>query len=221
MRQTIQRTIICPPAAPCTLGFVLALRVVFTICLLAAPTVLAQPPDEQGEAAAGRALFAATGCSICHGPDGTGTTAGPRIATEDLTLEQFIAAIRQSLRTMPAFDSNVLPDPDASAMYAFLASADRPQRAPAGRSDMGAESFAAYGCYSCHSNEAQGGMHGPRLGPDPITFARFSWYVRHPSATMPPYSPSVLTEQEIADIYAFVESRPAPPPITSIQLLAP
>jgi mono/diheme cytochrome c family protein len=197
----------------------------FPLLAFTAANVLAQRDAApsgalEREIAMGGARFAASGCSVCHGSDGAGTDLGPRLAVEALTPEQFTASLRQSLRTMPAFDSNTLSDRDAAAIYAFLASRGRSASA-AGRGDVGATLFAAYGCYSCHSNEAQGGMHGPRLGPDPITFARFSWYVRHPSATMPPYSPVVLSEQDIADIYAFVASRPAPPPLDRIPLLAP
>jgi hypothetical protein len=38
---------------------------------------------------------------------------------------------------------------------------------------------------------------------------------------MPPYSTVVVSDQELADIYAFVASRPRPPPIDNISLLAP
>jgi len=201
-------------APRCTALYCLVLASVFSSGLPAQPS-----PSDIAVDDAARA-FAAAGCGACHGSDGAGSAAGPRIAAEDLTLSEFIGAVRRPLRTMPAFSAEVLPDQSVEQLYTFLESQAVPARAT-GRADTGARLFAAYGCYSCHANEAQGGMHGPRLGPDPITFARFSWYVRHPSASMPPYSESVLTDQDIADIYAFVESRPQPPPLSSLPLLAP
>jgi hypothetical protein len=38
---------------------------------------------------------------------------------------------------------------------------------------------------------------------------------------MPPYSTKVLTEQELADIYAWVNARPRPPAVNSLPQLAP
>ena len=61
---------------------------------------------------------------------------------------------------------------------------------------------------------------GPRLGPDPIPFARFAQYVRSPTGEMPPYTEKVLSNQEMADIYAFVQTRPRPPAVNSIPQLA-
>jgi ubiquinol-cytochrome c reductase cytochrome c subunit len=77
------------------------------------------------------------------------------------------------------------------------------------------------GCYECHANEGQGGAQGPRLGPNPIPFARFGTYVRNPAGDMPPYTAKVLSDQDLAAIYAFLEARPRPPAVNSIPLLAP
>jgi mono/diheme cytochrome c family protein len=93
--------------------------------------------------------------------------------------------------------------------------------APAGRVDVGAVLYRKVGCFQCHVNEAQGGANGPRLGPDPVPFARFSQYTRKPTGDMPPYSEKVLSAQDMADIYAFVRSRPRPPAVSAIPLLAP
>ena len=93
--------------------------------------------------------------------------------------------------------------------------------APAGRVDIGAAIYRKVGCFQCHVNEAQGGANGPRLGPDPVPFARFTQYVRRPAGDMPPYSEKVLSAQDIADIYAFVRARPRPPAVSAIPLLAP
>jgi hypothetical protein len=38
---------------------------------------------------------------------------------------------------------------------------------------------------------------------------------------MPPYTEKVLSNPELADIYAFVQSRPRPPAVNSIPQLAP
>jgi mono/diheme cytochrome c family protein len=93
--------------------------------------------------------------------------------------------------------------------------------APAGRVDVGAAIYRKVGCFQCHVNEAQGGANGPRLGPDPVPFGRFTQYVRRPTGDMPPYSEKVLSAQDMADIYAFVRARPRPPAVSAIPLLAP
>ena len=178
-----------------------------------APRVAAQPSG-------GAAVFAQSGCSACHGADGAGTAAGPRLAAGTLALDGFTAAVRRGQRTMPAYAAQTLSEERLGDIYAYLQS-QRAPNAATGRAEAGARLFAAYGCYSCHGNEAQGGVTGPRLGPGPITFARFEWYVRQPTLQMPPYSTVIVSEQDLADIYAFVESRPKPPPLDSISLLAP
>ena len=93
--------------------------------------------------------------------------------------------------------------------------------APAGRIEVGATIYRKVGCFQCHVNEAQGGANGPKLGPDPIPFARFMQYVRRPNGDMPPYSEKVLSAQDMADVYAFVRARPRPPAVSAIPLLAP
>ncbi len=168
----------------------------------------------------GAQLLTQSGCAVCHGADGQGTAAGPSLDASALSLDEFVASVRQATRTMPAYAAEILPDENLSRMFAFL-EAQTTEPASAGRVDVGAELYSAYGCYSCHADEAQGGQHGPRLGPDPITYARFEWYTRHPTRTMPPYSTVVLTDQDMVDIYAFVEAQPQPPPLESIPLLAP
>jgi mono/diheme cytochrome c family protein len=168
----------------------------------------------------GLSLFEAVGCASCHGAQGSGTALGPKLAASAQSAAAFVAFVRQPARTMPAYTEQTVSDQDLERMYRSL-QAQTTTGVPGGRADVGAQLFAAVGCYSCHANEAQGGMHGPRLGPDPISFARFSWYVRQPTRTMPPYSSVVLSDQEIADIYAFVAAQPQPPAMSTIPLLAP
>ena len=92
--------------------------------------------------------------------------------------------------------------------------------APAGNAETGKKLFVSYGCYQCHGYEAQGSSAtGPRLGPKPIAWAAFQRYVRRPTNQMPPFTEKVVTDTDLANIYAFLQSRPAPPPVASIPLL--
>jgi len=92
---------------------------------------------------------------------------------------------------------------------------------PAGRADVGKTLFTKNGCFQCHANEAQGGAAGPRLGPGPLPYAAFAAYVRRPTGEMPPYTAKVLSDRDLADIHAFLQSLPAPPPVSTLPLLAP
>lgn len=85
----------------------------------------------------------------------------------------------------------------------------------------GAALYRKKGCYECHVEEAQGGPQGPRLGPNPIPLPRFTAYVRNPTGDMPPFTERVLSNQELADIYAFLQARAQPKPSATVPLLAP
>jgi len=92
--------------------------------------------------------------------------------------------------------------------------------APAGDAKNGKKLFAADGCYQCHGYEAQGATPtGPRLGPKPIAFAQFQKYVRSPTGQMPPYTVKSIPDKDLADIYAFLQSIPAPPAPDGIAIL--
>ena len=96
-----------------------------------------------------------------------------------------------------------------------------PASAPAPAADNvenGKRIFTKYGCYECHGRQNQGGWReGPRIGPLP--YPSFSSYVRKPSGNMPPYTEKVVSNQELMDIYAFLQSLPKPPALQTIPLL--
>src|SRR6204780_1222981 len=92
------------------------------------------------------------------------------------------------------------------------------QTQPAGNVQNGKKIFDSYGCYQCHGHDGHGGA-GARLAPNPIPFAAFSKYVRQPTGEMPPYTGKVVSDKELADIYAYLQSMPAAPPAKSIPLL--
>ena len=89
-----------------------------------------------------------------------------------------------------------------------------------GDSANGRRLFMRNGCYQCHGTVGQGGLAGPRLAQTKLTAAGFTSYVRNPRhSNMPPYREKVMTDQELADVYAYIQSLPAPAPISNIPLL--
>jgi mono/diheme cytochrome c family protein len=113
-----------------------------------------------------------------------------------------------------------------AAASAFSLSAQTPPagaagKAPAGNIDNGKKIYTTYGCYQCHNYAANGGGAGPRLAPNPIAFAAFLRQIRKPSNEMPPYTEKVVTDQEVADMYAFLLTIPPAPPAASIPILQP
>lgn len=93
------------------------------------------------------------------------------------------------------------------------------QPAPAGNAETGKKLWNSIGCWQCHGYEGQGGAAGPRLAARNLPFAGFSAYVRRPTNQMPPYTEKVVPNTDLAHIYAYLQSRPAPPSVQSIPLL--
>jgi mono/diheme cytochrome c family protein len=93
--------------------------------------------------------------------------------------------------------------------------------APQGDAVKGKAHFDRVGCWQCHGREGQGGREGPRIAaPVPMAYAALAGFVRTTSGDMPPYTEKVLSNQELTDIYAYLQSIPAPPDHKTIPLLA-
>ena len=97
---------------------------------------------------------------------------------------------------------------------AMLAAQAPSQQAPPSATssiEKGRVDFVKVGCAQCHGREAQGSpTTGPRLGPNGLPYQAFARYVRAPRLQMPPYSEKILPDAQLADLYAFVQSRPKP-----------
>ncbi|SRR5579871_3057713 len=80
--------------------------------------------------------------------------------------------------------------------------------------------FEVKACYQCHGWRGQGGLAGPRLAQTKLTLQGFRNILRNPPPSqMPPYRAAVLTDAETADLFAYIQSLPAPAPVESIPLL--
>ena len=105
----------------------------------------------------------------------------------------------------------------ASLVFASAAAA---QQTPAGSADNGKKLYESFGCYQCHNRAAQGAnATGPRLAPGPTPYANFIQQLRHPRYEMPPYEAAIVSDQQAADIYAFLQTIPKPPDYKTIPLL--
>ena len=91
-------------------------------------------------------------------------------------------------------------------------------QAPKGEAARGKDLFQTkYMCYTCHGHDANGGA-GVRLIPVKMSQVAFTGYVRNP-ARMPAYSPAVLSDQELADIWAYLKTFPDAKAAKDIPLL--
>ena len=98
---------------------------------------------------------------------------------------------------------------------------EKSEAVPAGNAETGKKIFTKAGCYECHGREGQGAAQasGPRIGPSQRFIRPFIKYVRQPTGQMPPYTSAVISDQELADIYAYLQSRPMATPSKEIPLL--
>jgi mono/diheme cytochrome c family protein len=83
------------------------------------------------------------------------------------------------------------------------------QEAPPGDAANGKRIYLATGCFTCHGRAGQGGAYNgpaPALARTTVPFEGFKMQVRNPSKDMPAYSEPVMSDKDIADIYAFMQS---------------
>ena len=105
----------------------------------------------------------------------------------------------------------------ALAALSFAAQAE----APAGDATRGKALFMKNMCYTCHGTSGQGGDRGsgPRIAYDVWPWEAFSQQVRRPRETMPRYAAEHVSDQDLADIYAYVSSFRKGPQASEIPLL--
>jgi ubiquinol-cytochrome c reductase cytochrome c subunit len=85
--------------------------------------------------------------------------------------------------------------------------------------DNGKRLFVRDGCYQCHGYAGQGSIAGARLAPPVLTAQGMAKYIRRPAGAMPAFTDKVVSDQDVADIYAYLKTIPAPKPVKDIPLL--
>jgi mono/diheme cytochrome c family protein len=95
--------------------------------------------------------------------------------------------------------------------------------AVAASAEKGKVAYIQHGCWQCHGFVGQGSTAssgGKVLAPDPMPFEAFSAFVRSTNRSMPPYSEKMLPNEDLADIYAYLQTIPKPTDYKSIPLLS-
>jgi ubiquinol-cytochrome c reductase cytochrome c subunit len=89
----------------------------------------------------------------------------------------------------------------------------------AASAEKGKAAYLQHGCWQCHGTQGQGAVTGPKLAPDPMPIETFTAFVRTSNRAMPPYSEAILSNDDLADIHAYLETIPKPADYKSIPLL--
>ena len=95
------------------------------------------------------------------------------------------------------------------------------QNAPTGSAERGQKVYIHQMCHNCHGTVGQGGgVAGPKIAPNPFPWMAFAQQIRKPRAEMPPYSEKNLSEQDLADAYAYLVSIKPGPAAKDLPLLS-
>jgi ubiquinol-cytochrome c reductase cytochrome c subunit len=198
--------------------------------------VVAYPVDAQsgapaGDVARGKAAFLADGCYECHGTVGQGNRfSGPKLAPHPIPYSAYIAQLRKPRAEMPPYSAKLVSDTDAANIYAYLSSipasktaaqipllasvdVGNPGRlaARASASDAslnhGRMLYAA-NCAACHGAVGTEGGVGPSLKGEKSrkNHQETVAWIKNPAAPMPKLYPSPLSEKDVNDVAAYVES---------------
>jgi mono/diheme cytochrome c family protein len=91
----------------------------------------------------------------------------------------------------------------------------------AGDAKKGKVAFTKNGCWQCHGFEGQGGVAGAKLARTELPYEALNNFVRETTGPMPPFSKKILSDSDLEDIYAYLQSLPAPADYKTIKLLNP
>jgi mono/diheme cytochrome c family protein len=173
----------------------------------------------------GKALFTVNGCTQCHGTLGQGNkSAGVRLAPHPIPYAAFVSQLRKPRGEMPPYSAHIVSDRDAAAMYAYLQSihdgktaaqiplltavGDGNAARPPGTDGLAAgRAIFAQSCAS-HGAAGVGGGLGPALTAERTrkNLAATVTFIKHPLAPMPTLFPGKLSERDVADVAAYVQS---------------
>ncbi len=83
----------------------------------------------------------------------------------------------------------------------------------------GYREYVEMGCWQCHGFQGQGGLNLKLVAPL-IPYEAFANQVRRPRNVMPAYSPNIMSEDVLQEIYSYLQNIPTSPNPDDIPLLS-
>jgi mono/diheme cytochrome c family protein len=86
----------------------------------------------------------------------------------------------------------------------------------------GNAAFVQNGCWQCHDFAGEGSIatsNGKVIARTALPLDAFISFVRNTNGQMPPYRTAVISDEELTDIYAYLQSLPQPKAASDIPLL--
>jgi ubiquinol-cytochrome c reductase cytochrome c subunit len=175
----------------------------------------------------GKALYVKNGCYQCHGYQGQGypgpnAFAGPALAPHPLPIALIVRQLRAPRGTMPPYSANVVSDQQAGDIRAYLATiangksaANIPVLAAVDAGGARVPANVAHGqdvfsenCSRCHGASGTEGASGPSLANEKARkdLAATVAFIKNPLAPMPKLYPAPLSDQDVADVAAYIAS---------------
>jgi len=111
-----------------TLLLLISLVFAAVVATAQTPATPAQPASS-GNAETGKKLYVSYGCWQCHGYEGQGGAAGPRLAPRPLPFAGFSRYVRRPTNQMPPYTEKVVSNADLEHIHAFLMSRPAPPAA--------------------------------------------------------------------------------------------
>lgn len=196
--------------------------------LLASRSAIAQDATPPGDAAHGKVLFTSTyGCWECHGRSGQGNfQSGPAVAPHPIPYAAFVTQLRSPRAAMPPYGPAILSDRALADIYAYLRSilATKPStqipllaEVDAGKAPTTPGASVALGrgktlfaanCAACHGASGTEGGAGPSLAGEKHRkgLDQTIVWIENPAPPMPKRYPSPLSQRDVADVAAYIES---------------
>ena len=110
----------------------------------------------------------------------------------------------------------------AAAIAALVACVGGQGSALAASAENGKTAFIHNGCWQCHDYNGQGSVatsNGKVIARTQLPLDAFVSFVRTTNGQMPPYRAPVISDGDLGDIYAYLQSLPEPKAVSDIPLL--
>jgi mono/diheme cytochrome c family protein len=117
---------------------------------------------------------------------------------------------------------SVVPAVVALASIAVCVGQASAQGQPSGDPQKGKAAFIQHGCWQCHDFNGQGSIAtsgGKVIARTQLPLDAFIAFVRTTDGAMPPFRAAILSDEDLTNIYAYLQSLPAPKQASDIPLL--